>query len=202
MNNDEVTIVFDAPIATWNATNPANYGLVETSTGLAVDLSAADIRFDGDRTVTIVLGAGTGFAADAGHTYELRVQVLSGDPIRTVQGEPISAPAVVAGIVVGGDNGDGPSQAGTVAFTDPVTGRLYVVFDETVDEAAAQTATAYSYNGGTIATMATLVEPRAVRLVSWARSPRAGPSTSRTSRRSIRPRTRRRGPCPSRSSRT
>lgn len=166
VNNDEITIVFDTAIATWNATNPSNYELVDVDTSQTVDLSAADIRFDGDRTVTIVLGAGTGFAADAGHTYELRVQVLSDDPIRTVQGEPISAPAVVAGIVVGGDNADGPSQAGTVAFTDPGDGNaLYVVFDETVDEAAAQTATAYSYNGGTIATMATLVEPRAVRLV-------------------------------------
>lgn len=166
VNNDEVTIVFDAPIATWNATNPANYGLVETSTGLAVDLSAADIRFDGDRTVTIVLGEGTGAAADATKTYEVRVEVLAEDPIRSVQGEAITVTSVAAGIAVGGDNADGPSQAGTVAFTDPGDGNaLFVVFDETVDEAAAETAGAYQYDSGTNPITATLVEPRAVRLV-------------------------------------
>lgn len=166
VNNDEITIVFDEPIATWNATNPANYGLVDVNTTLPVDLSGANIRFDGDRTVTIVLGAGTGAAADSGHTYDVRVEVLGDDPIRTVQGEAITIAAVSAGTAVGGDNTNGPTQAGTVAFTDPGDpNALYVVFDETVDETAAETAAAYDYNAGTIATSATLVEPRAVRLV-------------------------------------
>lgn len=166
VDNDEITIVFDTAIATWNATNPASYRLVDVTATQTVDLSAADIRFDGDRTVTIVLGAGTGSAADAGHTYDVSVEVLAEDPIRTVQGEAITSTALAAGIAVGGDNAAGPSQAGTVAFTDPGdSNALYVVFDETVDETAAQTSTAYDYNNGTIATSATLVEPRAVRLV-------------------------------------
>ena len=121
VNNDEITIVFDTAIATWNATNPANYTLVDVTPepDQPVDLTAADIRFDGDRTVTILLGAGSGASADASSTYEVRVEVLAEDPIRTVQGEAITATSVAAGITVGGDNATGPSQAGTVAFTDP-----------------------------------------------------------------------------------
>ena len=168
VNNDEITIVFDTAIATWNATNPANYTLVDVTPDpdLAVDLTAADIRFDGDRTVTILLGAGTGASADASSTYEVRVEVLAEDPIRTVQGEAITATSVAAGVTVGGDNANGPSQAGTVAFTDPGDANaLFVVFDETVDQASAETAAAYQYNGSTNPTSATLVEPRAVRLV-------------------------------------
>ena len=168
VNNDEITIVFDTAIATWNATNPANYTLVDVTPDpdQPVDLTAADIRFDGDRTVTILLGAGTGASADASSTYEVRVEVLAEDPIRTVQGEAITATSVAAGITVGGDNATGPSQAGTVAFTDPGdVNALFVVFDETVDQASAETAAAYQYNSSTNPTTATLVEPRAVRLV-------------------------------------
>ena len=143
VNNDEITIVFDTAIATWNATNPANYTLVDVTPDpdQPVDLTAADIRFDGDRTVTILLGAGTGAFRDASSTYEVRVEVLAEDPIRTVQGEAITATSVAAGITVGGDNATGPSQAGTVAFTDPGdVNALFVVFDETVDQASAETA--------------------------------------------------------------
>lgn len=166
VDNDQIVVIFDAPLASWKVTDPAHYSLFDVDAGAAVDLTGAKFEFDGDRTVTITLGTASGADAVAAHQYDLTINVVAGDPIRSIQGVALAGASTSSGINVDGDNADGPAQAGTVAFTDPSDpNAVFVVFDETVDPTAAATAAAYDYNTGTFATSAVLVDDRAVRLV-------------------------------------
>ena len=83
-DNDIIVLTFDRPLSSWGVEDPANYE-VELG-GNFVDLSAADIDFDGDRTVTFDLTAqGSDFLSN-GQVYDVRA-----DNLMTAQGVEMGA---------------------------------------------------------------------------------------------------------------
>lgn len=165
VDNDRITFTFDRPVASWRATDPANYTVTDDVTGNPLDLTDADITFDGVQTVTIEFGSASGASFLSGRTYTVEL-VGGADVLRSAQGVELSGTTQWSSLAVVGDVTQGPTQGGTTAFRDPADGdALFVVFEETLDPASAETAAAYDLNGGNLALSATLVDPRAVRVV-------------------------------------
>ncbi len=163
IRNDVVAITFSDPMASWRITSPSQY-VLRVNGGAVVDLSAALFEFDGSDTVTVTLAAPTGNDLVSGATYDLQLVVDPNDPLRTRQGVPLTATDTQAAVPVAGDVTSGPTQAGTVALLDPQNANaIIIVFDETIDPAAALQAAAYDHASGSVALSVSLVSPRAVR---------------------------------------
>jgi len=162
-NNDQIIATFNHPMSGWGITEPSSYSCVDSLTN-PVSLTNADFSFDGNDTVTISFAAGSGVNLSSAETYGLTLEVAAERPLRTQYGVAITAPAAAAPAAVTGDTVAGPTAVGSQALVDPSsTENAFVIFSESVDETAAETAANYVYNG-TTATSATLVDPRVVQL--------------------------------------
>ena len=163
--NDELEVVFGEPMSTWGITSPESYSLaIAGGADLSAELDDAQLAFDGVDTLTVTFGPGSTFDLDAGTSYEVGLAVSGTTPLRTRFGVPLSAPAGSGPLAVAGDNAAGPDPAACAAVLDPLSAeRAYVVFDESVDQAAAEVPAAYDL-GGTVASAVTLVDPRVVQV--------------------------------------
>ncbi|MEM6571279.1 MAG: Ig-like domain-containing protein [Planctomycetota bacterium] len=163
VRNDTVEIQFGVPMGSWRITSPDHYVLTPNA-GAPLDLSNAAIEFDGNDTVMIMLAGATGSDLESGTSYTLDVLVDPVDPLRSRQGIVLGSTDTQSSVPVVGDVTNGPTQAGTTAMLDPTNpNAILVVFDETVDASFALQASAYDYDGGTIAQSISMVSPRAVR---------------------------------------
>lgn len=162
--NDTVEVTFAVPMGSWGLMNPASYTLQANGGGAVIDLVGSTFEFDGSTTLTIGLTAQAAASLQSGTTYDLVLEVDATDPLRTVQGVPLTAQDPQLAVVVVGDVSNGPTQGASRAMLDPNDANsVLVVFDEAVTEAAAETAAAYDYDGGNIALTAELLSPRVVR---------------------------------------
>ena len=164
-SNDTIQVVFGESMSRWGITSPDSYTFgVSAGASLDSELDDAEFDFDGNDTVTITFGAASGFNLDSGTNYEVGLAVAPTDPLRTRFGVELTAPAVSGALAVAGDNGAGPDPAACAAILDPAAAdSAFVIFDESVDATAAQVATSYDLDG-VVATSATLVDPRVVRV--------------------------------------
>ncbi len=159
-NNDMVTVTFNVPMSTWNLENRDAYVLTNVGTGLPVDLTGATFDFDGVSTLTITLGIAASTSFDAAETYDFELETDGINTLRSAQGVELAATDSQAGVAVTGDTVSGPTLAGTSALTVPGDANaLVVVFNETVQEAAATTATEYNF-GGSVATSVSRLNDR------------------------------------------
>lgn len=161
--NDTLVVTFNTPMSPWQVTNPANYQVVTNPGGVTIDVSGSTFAWDGNDTLTITLDALSDNDLQASAFYDVAL-LVGGDPLTSAQGVPIAAQDD-DNVGVDGDTTNGPSQGGSLAVAD--TGdpnSLLVIFEEAVDEAAAETAANYDLNSGNIAQTATLVGPRVVRV--------------------------------------
>lgn len=164
VENDTIVVQFSVPMSASGITSPEQYEVLEGGT-VAVDLSTEDIQFDGVDTVTIVLNSAGAADFQSASTYDFTVRQDAAMPLRSLQGVAITAPDTQAAVTVQGDVTNGPTQGGSVALTDPSnTSVFFVVFDETVDTAAATNVAAYDFNSGTVPTSVSMVGDRTVRV--------------------------------------
>ncbi len=164
-NNDLVTIVFDRPMNKYKLLDPANY----TVTGpVALDLANAQFRFDGDDTVTIGLRNFAGHNVDTGSSYSITV-----NNVWSAQGVKRTSTDTESGIVAIGDV-TSPTVSALDVRIDPSTANsLLVTASEALDPVTANDPAFFDYAGGNIATAASRVGPRTVRL-SFAVTPVIG----------------------------
>lgn len=167
-NNDVVLIVFDRLMNPFGITDPANY----TMTGAtSVDLSNALFRFDGFDTVTIGLKNATGNDLVPGDLYAITV-----DDVWSAQGIQLTSTATMF-LNAGGDT-TVPTVGSTDVRIDPSTANsLIVTADEALWTVSSDDPAFYDYNSGNIATSASRVGPRSVR-VTFAVQPTVGGSLS------------------------
>ncbi len=165
-NNDSIEVVFDRPMNPWNMLNAGRFELTGPS-GL-VTLTSANFTFDGISTVTIALRAAVNNDLATGGSYTLAVnEVFSSQGIqRTVADSE-------AGLFATGDV-TAPAVAMNGVRLDPSDANsLLVTADESLDATAADTAANYDLNSGTLATSATRIASRVVR-VTFPVAPMAG----------------------------
>lgn len=159
--NDTVVIRFNVDMSPWRITDPANYVVATNPGGQAVDVGASDVAWDGGDTVTITL---SGSNVQAAESYDVTLEADAENPLRSDRGMAIPG-LDVATVAVDGDTAVGPTQVASQALLDVTDANsLIVVFDEAVDEAAAENPLEYDYDGGNVAVDAELLGPRVVRL--------------------------------------
>jgi hypothetical protein len=164
--NDTLEVRFDLPMSPWGIEDPANYSI---SDGVHTpDLSNATFAFDGDRTVMISLDSLSADSFHFGRSYDIVV-----DGLTTAQGVELSGPITEVGVATSGDNTVPTVGVSDVRVDPSVANSLIVTVDEALDVTIAETAANYDYNSGSIATSATLIEPRTVR-VTFGVQPAAG----------------------------
>lgn len=158
-NNDQIDITFSEDMSPWRIDDPANYSVRTNPGGIDVPFGQSDISWDGDRAVTIHLGG----VLRNGTNYDVVLEQDPSNPLRTEQGVAIAS-ADTQTVAVSGDITTGPTQVGSTCMVDTTDpNSLIIVFEEAVDETAAEVPGNYDYNTGTIATSATLISPRVVR---------------------------------------
>lgn len=164
--NDTLEVRFDVPMNPWGMEVASNYSI---SDGVHTpDLSSASFWFDGDRTVMITLDSQSADSFHFGRSYDIVV-----DGLITAQGVELSGPITEVGVATSGDN-TSPTVGVSDVRVDPVVANsVLVTVDEALDQTIAETATNYDYNSGSIATSASLIEPRTVR-VTFGVQPAAG----------------------------
>ncbi|MEM8710589.1 MAG: Ig-like domain-containing protein, partial [Planctomycetota bacterium] len=149
------------PMGSWKLLEPSQYSLA-VNAGASVDLSGAGFSFDGVDTVTIALRDPNVPELAASATFDVTLNVDPSDPLRSSQGIPIAGPDTQASVAVSGDTTSGPTAVGSRAILHPTDPNgLIVIFDETVDMTAAQTAADYAYNS-TVASQVTEYSGRSV----------------------------------------
>ncbi len=155
--NDEITFVFDVPMSPWRLLEPSNYTL--TTGGHPVSLEDAEFSFDGLRTVSVLLGRAAGVDLQAAEQYDIGIQ-----DVRSAQGVERVVPFDEPNLPVGGDAV--PPQVGlSDVRLDPSDPNSLLVFaNEALDELSAADPSAYDYDSGTLATEATVLSPRVVRV--------------------------------------
>lgn len=161
--NDTITIDFSTDMSPWRVTDPVNYTVRTNPGGVPVALTGADIAWGGRDTVTITLLSPPGENLQAALTYDVTVNVDPSNPLRSKLGVPIAASDTQT-VAVSGDNVNGPTQGLSLTSldtTDPNS--LIVVFDEAVDETAAELFANYDYDVGNVASAAQLLSPRVLR---------------------------------------
>lgn len=155
--NDEITFVFDVPMSPWRLLDPSNYTL--STGGNPISLEDAEFSFDGLRTVSVLLGRAAEIDLQASELYDIGVQ-----DVRSAQGVVRVVPFDEPNLPVGGDAV--PPQVGlSDVRLDPLDPNSLLVFaSEALDELSASDPGAYDYDNGTLATEATLLSPRVVRV--------------------------------------
>ncbi|MEX1024641.1 MAG: hypothetical protein WD226_06140 [Planctomycetota bacterium] len=140
--NDEITVIFAEPMSAAHITNPANYA------ALPLDLSTADVSFDGTSTVTLRLnGVGPAYDVQFGTNYDLEIIDNAATPIATLSGVELAGD--VLEVVVG--SGDNTPIAAATAIVGPASlpNTAIVEFEEAPNIAAALTAANYALEGVT-----------------------------------------------------
>jgi hypothetical protein len=165
-SNDVITIVFDRPMSPYGLLQTANYTI--SSGGNDVDLTGAELEFDGTSTVTIRLGSGPYADLQTGAAYDITVEGAW-----SAQGVQIAPGSTDAGLVCGGDAVAPGVLAGDARVDPAVADALIVAFTEAVDESDAEDPSHYDLNAGNLATAAELIGPRHVR-VTFGVTPLAG----------------------------
>ncbi|MFT7485665.1 MAG: hypothetical protein ACI9F9_001515 [Candidatus Paceibacteria bacterium] len=166
-SNDLVTVIFDRDLSPWGTENYLNYTVNDGSTN--VNLSKADFSFDGSDTVTITLNSATSDSLQAASTYSFTV-----DGLQTEQGVSMSSSSNVGSLAVTGDTMTPPVIGATSVRLDRATANAVLVFsNEALDPTAAEDEGRWLYNGATLPTTATLLDPTTVRL-SFPLNPVAG----------------------------
>jgi len=165
--NDVITLVMDREISPWGAEDHNNYTINDGSSDL--DLSSAEFDFDGDDTVVITLNGATADSLQAADTYSFTV-----DNLQSEQGVEMSGASALPGNTVSGDTVTPPSIGPSDIRIDRAFPNAVLVFsDEALDPTTAEDETRWDYNGGTLPTVADLVDPTTVRL-TFAAPPSAG----------------------------
>jgi hypothetical protein len=155
--NDLITIVFDRPLSAWNLLVPQNFTITTGATTL--DLSNSTFAFDGNDTVTIQLTNSTGNDLQTGGLYDIAVNgVFSAQGVQRVVDD------METNVVCAGDSSAPSVAVGKVRVDPQVADSLLVEIDEDADLASAETAANYDLNGGTLATSASLITSRTVRV--------------------------------------
>lgn len=165
--NDVITLKFDRDLSPWGAEDPTNYTINDG--GSDIGLSNADFQFDGVDTVVITLDGADADSLQAADTYSFTV-----DNLQSEQGIVMSAASVLPGNAVSGDTTTAPVVGPSDVRIDRAFPTAIIVYsDEALDPITAQDETRWDYNGGTLPTLATLVDPTTVRL-TFATPPSAG----------------------------
>ncbi len=158
-SGDTVLVTFNRPMSPWQITNPALYRLQTFPGGDVIDLSNATFSWDGSTVLTIGLSSSD---LDGSETYRLGL-LNNVDPLRTETGISLAGIDNQDNTVVG-DTVNGPTQGGSAAFLDTaVADSVIVIFDEAVDQTAAEVPGNYDLNVGNLATTVTRISPRVVR---------------------------------------
>lgn len=155
-NNDVILIAFDRPMNSFKLLEHANYSVVGP---VAVDLSLAVLRFDGDDTVTIGLNHEAGHNLETGASYTVTV-----DDVWSAQGVQLSSAVVSPGNIAVGDVASATIGVSDVRIDPSTVNGLLVTASEALDEVTAENPAFYDYDGGNIATTASRVGSRTIRL--------------------------------------
>lgn len=155
--NDELVVRFDVPLSPWRLLEPSNYTL--TSGGQPVSLDGAEFEFDGDRTVTVRFGSGSGVNLQSSALYDLSV-----NDVQSAQGVQRTLPDDEVDLPVDGDVTAPVVGLSDVRLDPSDPDSLLVFASEALDEDSATNPAAYDYQGGTLATQAVLLSPRVVRV--------------------------------------
>lgn len=162
-NNDTIVVTFSGPMAAWGVTDPSHYTIKTNPGGVAVDLSGAELVWDGASSLTITLTQAMGQELRGAQSYDVTMNAL-GDPLRSAQGVALSAPDTQT-VGIGGDVTNGPSQAASSARLDKLDSTsLFVAFDEAVYSSAVELAASYDLGPGLLADSVTLVSPSVARV--------------------------------------
>lgn len=165
-NNDVIEVVFDRPMSPWNLTDPGRFEVTGPS-GL-LNLDFATFEFDGLSTVWIRLRASTGNNLTTGANYTVSV-----NDVFSAQATERTSADTETPIVAVGDS-TAPVVAASGVRLDPSDANsLLVTSDETVDATESAVAANYDLNSGTLATSATRIGARVVR-VTFPVAPTAG----------------------------
>lgn len=152
-DNDRIDVEFDARPSVWQLVDVANFGLSDG--GGSIDLSGAEIVYDGLTGVTLNLPSGVNLANGDSYTLEI-------DNLLTSQGVAMSGPDTVVEVAAG----DAAAPALVVGRTrlDPtVANAVLLEFDEAIDETGAALAASYDILGVNPDTVEQL-GPRSTRL--------------------------------------
>jgi hypothetical protein len=173
-NNDTIAVTFSGSMAPWGVTDPNQYTIKTNPGGVEIDLSGAELIWDGASSLTITLTGAMGQELRAALSYDVTMNVL-GDPLRSAQGIALSVPDTQT-VGIGGDVTNGPSQAASSARLNKLDSTsLFVAFDEAVYSSAVELAASYDLGPGLLADSVTLVSP-SVALVSFSTPVTAGMS--------------------------
>ncbi|MCY2961605.1 MAG: hypothetical protein NTY35_15695 [Planctomycetota bacterium] len=165
-NNDVIDVVFDRPMSPWNLTDAGRFQVTGPS-GL-LDLDFATFEFDGTSTVSIRLRASSGNDITTGANYS-----VAANEVFSAQGTQRTVADSESPIVALGDS-TAPVVAASGVRLDPSDANsLLVTADETLSSAQSAVATNYDLNSGTLATSATRIGARVVR-VTFPVAPTAG----------------------------
>ncbi len=163
-DNDTIVVEFSTPMAPWGITDADHYSLSTNPGGTPVDLTNATLEWDGVAQVTMTLGQAQGEELQSNQNYDVTLNALAGDPLRTLQGVALGANQTQV-VAVSGDVITGPTQAATsVCLDKQYANALLVIFDEAVNSSAAEVASNYDYGPGMLADSATLASPKVVRV--------------------------------------
>ncbi|MBL8861799.1 MAG: hypothetical protein JNK02_07275 [Planctomycetes bacterium] len=165
-NNDLIEVVFDRPMNPWGLTEPGHYEI--TGPAGLVDIANASFTFDGDATVTIRLRAASANDLVTGAGYTLAV-----NEVWSAQGTRRTSADVETPIPVLGDAVAPFVAVGAVRLDPADANSLLVTADETLSASASALAANYDLNSGTLATSASRIGARVVR-VTFPVAPTAG----------------------------
>lgn len=165
-NNDEIVVVYDRPMSPWQLLDPGRFTI--TGPNGALNIDSATFLFDGASTVTIRMRAGVNNDLTTAANY-----TVSTNLVFSAQGEQRTIADTETPIVALGDS-VAPVVAATGVRLDPSDANsLLVTADETLAIAESSNAANYDLNSGTIATSATRIAARVVR-VTFPTPPTAG----------------------------
>lgn len=156
-NNDVIDVVFDRPMNPWNLLDAGRYEITGPS-GL-LDLAYSRFTFDGVSTVSIHLRASNGNNLTTAANY-----TVATNEIYSAQGVQRTVADTETPIVAVGDS-TAPVVSATGVRIDPNDpNSLLVTADETLHATTSATASNYDLNSGTLATAATRIGARVVRV--------------------------------------
>lgn len=163
-DNDQISVTFNQPMSAWGITSAESYSCAD-STPAPVALTDAAFSFDGVDTVTISLAAASNVDLQSALTYTLTLETSPTRPLRTKYGVALPISSSSPATAVTGDVTVGPSPTTSLAIVDPSsTENAFVIFSESVNATEAVNVLNYTYDGGTAATSAVLVDPRVVQV--------------------------------------
>jgi len=163
-DNDTLVVNFSSPMSPWGVTDPAHYTVKTNPGGTQLTLLGANFDWDGASTLTITRDQARGEELRGALSYDVTLNALASDPLRSAQGLPLLASDTQL-VSVAGDTTNGPTQAASSArldTTDPNS--LLVQFDEAVYRSVVETPASYDLGPGLLADTVKLVSPSVARV--------------------------------------